>query len=310
VEKPNFIQLHPSRKSLLHFSLAFGATLLLIACGAGGQSGTDNSTAASSTTGSPNPRSLDGRTYTVYLPASYDTVSAIPLVVALHGYSSDGAGEKAVSGYYQLSNDAQDGFVIVYPDGVGNSWNAGPTCCGVAAAEGVDDVGFLAKMVESIRNEWPKIDSSRVYATGLSNGSAMAQRLGAEASETFAAGAGYSQRLLVPAPADRQPFAYIDFAGYQDDVVPYYGGFPYFFPSVADNTAAWVQLDGCSASPWVETLSPPGPGSQPNQCVHYDGCEGGVSVVFCGIQGGHIIEENGVFDVASMGWQFMKGFHR
>ncbi len=248
------------------------------------------------------------RSYTVFLPPSYATVATVPLVVDLHSLTSKGEGQRAVSGFFTLHADPRDGFVIAYPEGFGNSWNAG-TCCGKASADKVDDVAFLVEMVHRILAEWPKIDAGRVYATGLSNGSAMTQRLGVEASDTFVAGVGYAMRLLVPAPEKRRPFAYMDFAAYQDSMVPYRGND--FVPSVAANVANWVALQGCKPTPRIERLSPPGTDDKPNQCAYYEGCSGGVVVASCSVSSSHFMYDNwDEINLARLGWEFMKRFHR
>ncbi len=269
-------------------------------------------TAATDAAGGPQTRTLRfggrDRSYTVYLPARYAAAEPIPLVVDIHGFTGTSEGQRASSGFFALHDDPKDGFAIVYPQGLGNSWNAGVACCGQAAAEDVDDVGFLVEMVHRILAEWPRIDAGRVYATGLSNGSAMAQRLGVEASETFSAGAGYAMRLIAPAPGKRRPFAYVDFAGYQDSTVPYRGG---RVPSATDNTRTWVELQDCKPTPRTEPMSPPGTKDEPNQCAYYEGCRGGVVVASCSLSGGHMLYANrDEIDIARMGWNFMKRFRR
>ncbi len=283
----------------IHAFAPLAASLVLAAAGA---SGSDE----------PRARSLEigGRTrsYNVFLPPGYATVAKVPLVVDLHALTSKGEGQRAVSGFFALHADPRDGFAIAYPEGLGNSWNAG-TCCGQASADKVDDVAFLVEMVHRILAEWPKIDPGCVYVTGLSNGSAMTQRLGVEASDTFVAGAGYAMRLLVSAPVKRQPFAYMDFAAYQDSMVPYRGSD--FVPSAAANAATWAALQGCKATPRTEALSPPGTAEQPNQCVYYEGCAGGVVVASCSLSSGHFVYDNwDEINVARLGWGFMKRFHR
>jgi poly(3-hydroxybutyrate) depolymerase len=249
------------------------------------------------------------RSYVVYLPASYATATSVPLVVNLHALRSTAESQCAGSGFLALHDDPKDGFALVCPQGVGNSWNAGGSCCGQALTEKVDDVAFLVEMVHRIRTEWPKIDAGRVYATGLSNGSAMAQRLGVEASDTFAAGAGYSYMLFADASENRLPFAYVNFAGYQDPSVAYDGG-PRN-PSVVQNTTTWVRLQGCKASPRIQPMSPPGTADQPNQCAYYEGCRGDVVVASCSLSGGHFLYVNyDEIDVSKMGWDFMKRFRR
>lgn len=249
------------------------------------------------------------RSYTVYLPARYDTAESVPLVVDMHGAGGTGEGQRAASGFWELHDDPEDGFAIVYPDGVRNLWNAGGTCGACVQSRSVDDVGFLVEMTRRILEEWPRIDAGRVYATGFSNGSAMTQRLGIEASDVFAAGAGYAAPLLAAAPEERRPFPVIHFAGYQDTVVPH-GGDGHF-PSTDANEATWTALQGCAVTPRIEALSPPGSPRAPNRCAHHDGCAGGVEVVSCSLAADHLVYRNpGHIDVTRMGWEFMRRFRR
>jgi polyhydroxybutyrate depolymerase len=127
----------------------------------------------------------------------------------------------------------------------------------------MDDVKFIRKIVEKTQNDL-KIDSKRIYATGLSNGGMMSHRLGAELSGIFAAiavvagsiGKTPEGSLIIVAPAEA--VSVIIFHGVQDQVVPYYGGafsYEYMFSSVDESVSFWVQANHCSNSPWVETSS-------------------------------------------------------
>src|SRR5207302_2556094 len=97
----------------------------------------------------------------------------------------------------------QRGMVVVYPQGVGNSWNAG-TCCGRAMDEHVDDVRYLRDLVREIESELC-IDRARIYATGMSNGAIMSYRLACEASDIFAAIAPVDGAGGLPACAPKRP---------------------------------------------------------------------------------------------------------
>ena len=253
---------------------------------------------------------FDGRIreYKVHVPPHYVDDESLPLVVDLHGLLSQNNQQEMISNYLDLHDDPQEGFAIVYPQGYRNSWNAG-LCCGTAASEGVDDVAAIRTIVEAVLSEWPELDRSRVYVTGLSNGSAMTQRLGVEASDLFAAGAGYAFMLLAPAPEGRMPFPIINFHGYSDNIVSYNGSDT--LPSMAANTTNWAQLNGCFMEPKIERLSPAGTSAQPNQCVIYDSCANGAEVVSCSLRGGHVIYNNrDRINVTRMGWDFMKRFSR
>ena len=78
----------------------------------------------------------------------------------------------------------QRGFIVAYPNSVGNHWNY---LYGVPGApRGPDDVDFLIALTKVISAAYP-VDTGRVYVTGISNGGFMAQRLACEANGPFTA---------------------------------------------------------------------------------------------------------------------------
>jgi polyhydroxybutyrate depolymerase len=223
-------------------------------------------------------------------------------VVDLHGLASGAKLQFASSGFADLAE--QEGFIVIYPEGVGRSWNAGILCCVPASAMMVQDVDFIVATVNNIKRLY-NIDESRIYATGLSNGGAMVQRLGVEASDTFAAIVSYSQFLLV-APTPSSPMPLMEVHGYDDHIVPYDGGS--LFPSALENFETWRDADGCTGQPEQTLLN----GDQSrDQCTTYHSCAGGVEVTSCGVESSHLvyINHDGI-DVSRMGWEFMKRFTR
>jgi len=167
------------------------------------------------------------RAYDIYVPASYSGGVAVPLVVDMHGFGSNKDQQRLLSGFQQRSD--LEGFLVAYPQGLFNSWNAG-TCCGQAAAQNIDDVGFLRAMVDAIAAE-ANVDPRRIYATGLSNGGAMTQRLACDAADVFAAAAP----MAFPIPFNplstcqpSRPIAVLMFMGLTDQLVPYSSAAPSF----------------------------------------------------------------------------------
>lgn len=168
------------------------------------------------------------RTYGVYVPAS--VVSSPPVVIALHGGGGNGARFRKISSYgFDLLAD-KAGFVVAYPDGLERHWN---DCRkrGLFAAnrDGVDDVGFLLKLVSVLERAYG-IDRRNVVVAGFSNGGQMAYRLALEAPKAVRAAAGISANLpakdnfeCTPANADRHvPVLIVN--GTDDPVSPYTGG--------------------------------------------------------------------------------------
>jgi hypothetical protein len=64
-------------------------------------------------------------------------------------------------------------FVLVIPEGIGNSWNA-KYCCGHALQKGLDDVGFFSRIIEDLAQDFSFVSEKITYAMGFSNGGYMA----------------------------------------------------------------------------------------------------------------------------------------
>lgn len=118
-----------------------------------------------------------------------------PLVVMLHGGFGSAAQAERAYGWDRLADTAK--FAVAYPDGLGRAWNAGGGCCGRSAADGVDDVGFVAAAVSDIARQ-VDVDPKRVYATGISNGGMMTYALACRTA-LFAAIARTPRRSWIPA---------------------------------------------------------------------------------------------------------------
>ena len=165
------------------------------------------------------------RTFAVRLPSVYDGGSALPLVIAMHGGFGSGTQLETQS---QLTTKAeQEGFIVVYPDGVASNlnirtWNAGG-CCGYAMNNDIDDVGFMNALLDTLQADFA-IDTQRIYFTGMSNGGFMTYRVACELSERIAAIAPVSASMTIDVCAPVRPMPVIAFHSYQDESVPYLGG--------------------------------------------------------------------------------------
>lgn len=122
----------------------------------------------------------------------------------------------------------QHGFIAAYPNGIEGHWNEakiqGPFA---AKREHVDDVTFLQCMVDDLVDRY-KIDRSRVYVTGFSNGGSMVLRLALEAPGFARA---YAAVLAsVPAPSNmgaspkNQAVSILFMNGTNDPFNPWDGG--------------------------------------------------------------------------------------
>lgn len=126
----------------------------------------------------------------VHVPDNMKGRAGLPVVLVLHGGGGNASGMRDMTGMDEVAD--KNGFIAVYPEGNGSpfidrirTWNGG-NCCGPAARKNLDDVGFISKVIDFLIAEY-KIDASRVYATGHSNGGQMSYRLACELSERIAA---------------------------------------------------------------------------------------------------------------------------
>src|SRR5713226_5961648 len=122
------------------------------------------------------------REYLLYVPRSYDRSKRTALVISLHGAGMWGAAQKETSQWNRVA-DAH-GFIVVYPSGAGDDglrvWHEdrGPAP--------MRDVRFLSELIDTLRAAY-NIDTTRVYANGLSNGGGMSFVLSCTLSDRIAA---------------------------------------------------------------------------------------------------------------------------
>jgi polyhydroxybutyrate depolymerase len=204
-----------------------------------------------------NARSLvyDGveREYILHIPPGFDNSLPVPLVLAFHGVGLDANEMIRISGFNSQSDAS--GFFVVYPNGTGEtqSWNGGH-CCGEAAKNNVDDVGFVRALIGDLSTTF-NIDPDRIYATGFSNGAILTYRLACELSDLIAAVAPVSATQVLQdmqSCQPQRPVALIHFHGTDDEANPYNGGeTPAGFQFIPVNTAIqfWVVFNGCSLKP-------------------------------------------------------------
>jgi polyhydroxybutyrate depolymerase len=185
------------------------------------------------------------RTYHRYRPPELAATTHPPLVVVLHGGFGQGAGAERL--YHWDAAARKHGFVVVYPDGVGRSWNGG-NCCGPAARGDVDDVGFLSALVQRLEAD-SGVDPRRVYVTGMSNGAFMVYRMACEAPIAIAAIGPVAGTLGVTCDHAR-PTSVLHIHGSADRNIPFDGGAGSGFErrarlAVPEALARWRRIDRC-----------------------------------------------------------------
>lgn len=224
------------------------ALLLLVACG--GQSNSVPAAARPSPSAGPSRAgtlTFGGlqRSYVLFRPAQLTGGGRVPLVIAMHGYTVDTTWMENTTDFDDLAT--KQGFVVVYPQGTGDAWNAG-LCCG---HNGNDDVGFIKALIDKLVSE-QNVDPKRVFATGMSNGAFMAQRLACEAADRITAAASVSGSLVIANCAPARAISVLEMHGVDDDLVPIKGGTVAglgSFPPTVANMQAWAARDACATTP-------------------------------------------------------------
>lgn len=150
-----------------------------------------------------------------------------PVVIVLHG--GGGHPENAVSMSEMDRVAKRENFIAVYPGGTGGmpggrllTWNAGH-CCAYARENGIDDVGFIRKMIDELVASG-RADPKRIYVTGMSNGDMMAHRLARELPDRIAAIAPIVGAVFGDEAPAKSPVPAIIFVGQLDQTVPAAGG--------------------------------------------------------------------------------------
>ncbi len=245
------------------------------------------------------------RNYRLHVPTGYDGTREVPLLVNVHGFTSNAEQQEVVSQAVPLA-DAH-GFVVVHPNGIANAWNAG-ICCGNADT---DDVGFLRTVIEDVAAQ-ARIDRRRIYVTGLSNGGAMSHRMACEAADLIAAAAPMAFPIAYSPITDCQPsrpIAVLSGFGLTDTLVPYEGG---SFGSAAGTFARWKELNGCSSATPDATVV-----TGDSRCETYTQCADGVETGLCSVFAntligtpfeGHVLYFNPDLDLSKTIWDFVSRF--
>jgi polyhydroxybutyrate depolymerase len=152
-----------------------------------------------------------------------------PLVLVLHGGLGEDDDTIALS-FGKLNQLAEeDGFLVVYPQGVGGHWNDGRNVQRyVAQRERIDDVGFLTKLIDELVDK-RRVDPEAVFLVGVSDGAMMAHRFACERTSHLRAFTAVIGAMPYNVARRRSrcgagPLSVLMINGTEDPVVPWSGG--------------------------------------------------------------------------------------
>ncbi|KAI4684269.1 hypothetical protein J4E81_009149 [Alternaria sp. BMP 2799] len=191
------------------------------------------------------------RKYRLHIPPSYDNNKPVPLILSFHGRGKNAKYQEALS---QFSN-ASYGFggLVAYPEGVPNSKGTQQYEGDPDSPPSISDVKFTLELLDHLQSTYC-IDSTRIYATGKSNGGGFTGGVlacDAKASSRIAAFAPVSGAFYLD--ADQQPLPcnpsrqvpIMEFHGLEDTTIPYAGGINTRGNANSTDVPTWVR-------DWVE----------------------------------------------------------
>lgn len=161
----------------------------------------------------------EAREYFIYIPTKLKDKTNRPAIIAFHGYKSDAKGFRWLIQPDKYAD--KHGFIMIYPNAVKKSWNAGK---GMGRQNTTSDDDSFAAELPSLIADRHDIDPQRIYAMGFSNGAQVVAKLLCHHSVQIAGAAIVAQSLNEDdcRPAYKVPVVIMH--GMLDPAAPYKGG--------------------------------------------------------------------------------------
>ena len=231
------------------------------------------------------------RPFNVFVPTNYSPTSAVPLIIALHGFYQSGA---KFEKYLNLTPIAQvDDIIYVHPDGTADThgvrfWNGTPECCDFQSPK-VDDDAYIMSIIDSVSAQYA-IDPNRIYIIGHSNGGFMANRLACYHADRIAAVVNVAGGSFTTAAACKPaaPISVLEVWGTADETFKgnHILGKP--IPGAVKTFSNWAAINKCSkvsqVVPQRLDLDKQIPGTETTRTQYLD-CPSGTAIDFWKIDG-------------------------
>lgn len=273
------------RRLLIGLALIAMITGVLAACGSSVQPQASVGPQAGCSTARPLPAGDTDRTivvggsersYVLHVPPGYRPTERTPLVLMFHGLGGD---PRTVLESTEMGVMAdRENAILAVPLGRGkpSQWHFRSPISNPRS-----DLAFVRQLVKEVKRD-ACVDSSRTYAAGFSNGSALTLALACDASTQFAAYAAVSGPYYEPQCSKAPPASIVYFHGTADTTVPFDGADTVIghLPPVNDIMSRWAEHDRCPSA---------GATTRATSTVHHFawvGCEDGTSVDIFAVVGG------------------------
>ncbi len=220
------------------------------------------------------------REYSLNIPPNYDGTKALPLVLTFHGRGSNATQQLLLTSFDTVSD--KNDFILVAPNAIGGQW-ALPAIPGKATS----DTTYITELMTALTQRLC-VDKTRLYASGMSLGSAMTFALACAPKQTFAAFGGVGASFYRPVCSAAPPAPLIYFHGTADPIVPFEGGKVAGSPAGSITTRVsganqnmddWAKHNGCTGDPSVSDLGD-------TTRTIWSGCKNNATVDYYRVNGG------------------------
>lgn len=213
------------------------------------------------------------REFILYVPASYNGTTSVPLVFSFHGLGGNAQVQMQDHDFRPVADTA--GFIVAHPLGLPvigpvRGWNFGNPSL-------PDDVLFTSEMIDTIAENF-NINLDQVYACGMSYGGFFSVFLAGQLSNEVAAVASVAGTILNNVPdsmiAPSRTIALLQIHGTDDNNVPYSGN--QAAKSVQHVLDLFVNHNNCDITPTITALpnTNPNDGSTVERYVYANGDDG------------------------------------
>ena len=179
------------------------------------------------------------RTYAIYLPDNLARKRDLRVMFVFHPGQGSGEFMEKTTRLHDLPGS--ENFIVIYPNGVSRTWNAGP-CCGAAKDANIDDVAFFKAMMKDVATM--ASIRPKAYLTGYSNGAMLTYHLMCAAGDQVAAAAPFAGFIAAADLRDCRggPVPLMHIHGADDEGMPIEGGNVRYFGRVPPltKTVEWI----------------------------------------------------------------------
>lgn len=153
------------------------------------------------------------REYIIYIPQNYSATISLPLLLSFHGLGSNMEFNYSYTHFDEIAE--RENLIVVYPNGIKNNWTL--------SSDNNPDIDFIKTLLAQLEDDY-KIESKRIYSTGMSEGGFFSFRLACSLSDRITAVAsvtGSMYQYAINNCFPSRPISVLQIHGTEDNIVPY-----------------------------------------------------------------------------------------